>query len=405
MDEASPGPILDRGSIDEILVRLRGVQDRISAGLVEIDRNAVVQLLRGSALQGLTRQRWAAAEADLAELWTVYRTYRDGLSDVERRRARRSRPGRAELRELSQALAARPVQLADPRRLLMPGSQPPGSPGAGPTALTLDDAATVMEQALRRITDLVEAVDTAWRRLIPELSAADSGLDALTELHRQVALSDAEDPRLAQVGAELHRLRAAVLTDPLGSDGVPDALTRITAAFADRRRELDHAAAVRQNYGERYREIEAAISRLTQAEADTRQYAAQVTAKVTAAAPALPRQSPRLSAELTALDRSAADWLVRAGQLIALERAVDDAADRVTAVRQAYHRLVERRSELRGLLDAYQAKAARLRRAEDPAAISSYERARTLLWSAPCDLAAAQQAVDSFRRSALGGAS
>jgi hypothetical protein len=51
--------------------------------------------------------------------------------------------------------------------------------------------------------------------------------------------------------------------------------------------------------------------------------------------------------------------------------------------------LLGRRDELHGLLDAYQAKAARLGAAEDMDLTARYQQARDLLWIAPCDLTAA----------------
>ena len=56
------------------------------------------------------------------------------------------------------------------------------------------------------------------------------------------------------------------------------------------------------------------------------------------------------------------------------------------------------RDELRGLLGAYKAKAARLGVAEDPDLVTSYGQARDLLWTAPCDLPAAAAAVAGYQR-------
>ena len=63
--------------------------------------------------------------------------------------------------------------------------------------------------------------------------------------------------------------------------------------------------------------------------------------------------------------------------------------------------LLGRRDELRGLLDAYQAKAARLGAAEDTELTARYQRARDLLWTAPCDLAAAAAAVTYYQQAIL----
>jgi hypothetical protein len=59
---------------------------------------------------------------------------------------------------------------------------------------------------------------------------------------------------------------------------------------------------------------------------------------------------------------------------------------------------MDRRNELRGLLGGYQAKADARGRSEDPGLASMYERARSCLYSAPCDLAAATALVEEYQR-------
>jgi hypothetical protein len=73
-------------------------------------------------------------------------------------------------------------------------------------------------------------------------------------------------------------------------------------------------------------------------------------------------------------------------------RAVADAADASLG----------RREELRGMLQAYKAKAARLGAAEDLGITEIYEAARDMLWTAPCDLAAAADAVAAYQQAILG---
>jgi hypothetical protein len=70
------------------------------------------------------------------------------------------------------------------------------------------------------------------------------------------------------------------------------------------------------------------------------------------------------------------------------------------AERQATE-LIDRRDELRGLLDAYQARAAKLGGAEDSELEKRYDRARDLLWTAPCDLPAAAAAVTGYQQAVL----
>ena len=76
-------------------------------------------------------------------------------------------------------------------------------------------------------------------------------------------------------------------------------------------------------------------------------------------------------------------------------------ADATVALRTAADEavgLVERRSELRGRFDAYRAKAARLGVVERPDVLAAGDRVRDLLWTRPCDLAAATVAVVDYQR-------
>jgi hypothetical protein len=56
---------------------------------------------------------------------------------------------------------------------------------------------------------------------------------------------------------------------------------------------------------------------------------------------------------------------------------------------------------LRGLLGAYKAKAVRLGAAEDTELAARYDQAYEQLWTAPCDLAAAESAVSAYQRAIL----
>ena len=93
----------------------------------------------------------------------------------------------------------------------------------------------------------------------------------------------------------------------------------------------------------------------------------------------------RLGAELDLLD----------GELAAATARFHEAERAVVAV-------LDKREELRGLLGAYKAKAARLGAAEDPGLAENYDRARDLLWTAPCNLAEAEAAVAGYQQAVLG---
>ena len=87
-----------------------------------------------------------------------------------------------------------------------------------------------------------------------------------------------------------------------------------------------------------------------------------------------------------------------------LERCEADLAAsgaRTAELRQVASAAIDKRDELRGLLRAYKAKAARLGAAEDADLACRHERAYQLLWTAPCDLTAAEAAVADYQRAIL----
>ncbi|MFD7892856.1 hypothetical protein ACFV3O_31440, partial [Streptomyces albidoflavus] len=86
--------------------------------------------------------------------------------------------------------------------------------------------------------------------------------------------------------------------------------------------------------------------------------------------------------------------------LEALERRADDELERARASLTAVTAPLAVRAELRGRLDAYRAKVSRLGLAEDPVLAERYDAARRVLWSAPCDLRVAEEAVLRFQRAA-----
>jgi hypothetical protein len=84
-------------------------------------------------------------------------------------------------------------------------------------------------------------------------------------------------------------------------------------------------------------------------------------------------------------------------ELDAFERDLDRVARALDRVEQAYQAPLAERDELRGRLRGYEAMARSTLRADHPLVAAGYESARTLLWSAPCDLAAARAAVTRYQ--------
>ena len=63
-----------------------------------------------------------------------------------------------------------------------------------------------------------------------------------------------------------------------------------------------------------------------------------------------------------------------------------------------YEAPLQARDDLRGLLGAYETRAARSGLAEDAVLTGAFRAARDVLWSAPCDLRAAEKLVESYQQ-------
>src|SRR5205807_4398981 len=127
----------------------------------------------------------------------------------------------------------------------------------------------------------------------------------------------------------------------------------------------------------------------------------QAAAKIAAGAlPPQPADAADLSARLTDLDALLAvgRWTRLGSELDLIDRELAAATARFKEAERTVVALINKRDELRGLLGAYKAKAARLGAVEEPGLAERYDQARDLLWTAPCDLDAAAAAVASYQR-------
>ena len=105
-----------------------------------------------------------------------------------------------------------------------------------------------------------------------------------------------------------------------------------------------------------------------------------------------------LAGELTALEALAAadQWPALAARLPAWYARVQATTAAASAVRERGRALLAHRDELRGRLDAYQAKAQAYGLSEDTELAQLAELAHRALYTAPCDLTAAGQQVSAY---------
>jgi hypothetical protein len=369
----------------------RNERDIIQANLLDVDGSFGKRLLAGATLTGITRQRWESAASSLAGLWELYGAYSAVIERAAEIMARR--PGQRELAEITALLTGPSVEIdRGPAPLARRDLA-----DAGREQLTLTTARTRMSGAFAAVTGVVSAAEQAWNDVAGKLDSAAAELSAVELLGDQdLALE------VAEVQAELDRLRGLLNADPLGDQANPAAADRLldrARAVAARSADL---ARLRDGAKHRIAAVTAAADAARAAREDAAEACLRAAAKITAVPPVPPDRTD-LFARIAALDTllSAGRWTRLSSELDLIERELASATSSFRDTERTVAELLSRRDELRGLLDAYQAKAARLGAAEDQGLAARYDQARELLWTAPCDLTAATDAVARFQQAVL----
>ncbi|MBW5486764.1 hypothetical protein [Streptomyces bambusae] len=400
---------MDRDDVDRALARLEAEHEAVETSLLALQDHAGRRLLEGAALSGVTRERWAAADTDITRLWAYFDAYSGALAAARKIRERRRWPNREDLVELTERLRGPGVLVA--------GSA--GGTGRLAERCSLAELVTRMNELYARSLDTVVAADAVWSALPARIDLLAAELHRTRSLAHSVGVRPGEHPSgddLEAITAELVELRARVIEDPLafwtpaaGSSapggGRPDTVRydRAARALEDVRREIEAVLTVRQDAEQRLVRLRDVLSRADRTLAEARTARGEVLAKIAASeVPAVSGTPTALQEQLAAAAeyRRHAQWHRLSPLLESLEERAEEelrrARDSLTAVTAP----LAVRAELRGRLDAYRAKVARHGLVEDPLLVERYDAARRMLWSAPCDLRAAEQAVLRYQHTA-----
>ena len=401
----------EQGTADRVAAVL-AERETIQANLLELDGSFGKRVLEGAGqagqvpLGGQTRERWEQASAVLAGLWETFLAYSavvDRIAELAgpapgggRRPARRDQHDQAELAELLTRgcvqLSGAPVPLA--RRDLASGGRPP---------VTLAAAVGAMRRAFTEVTEVTSAAEAVWAALGTPLDAATAELARDRPL--VAGLGPDIEAEFAAAESALAAQRDAANADPLAlwRDGradtaAADRLREQVAALAPRIAQLD---LVRRHARQRIDQLTAAAA---SARADRQQALAawqEASARVSPLPPpGGPGQPGPPPASLGAL-AAGGQWGRLAAELDRYTAELDQFTAQTARLRESAAAGLATRDELRGLLGAYKAKAARLGAAENSDLAGRYDQAYGLLWTAPCDLNAAEAAVADYQRAIL----
>ncbi|WP_029114400.1 hypothetical protein [Mycobacterium sp. URHB0044] len=363
--------------IDRALASRTKEVEAMSSTLIELESHPGLEHVRRYPPTGLTAQRWVVVEKELAELWEDLGRMTSILDSARAVRGRRNNVDDDDRAELTRLLFGRPLEVS--RQRIPLGKRTITGPAEAVESVGLAVLAERMQADYPAVAEFFDAIDAVNSLIAERLGATQDRLDEAG------AAGPSEIADLLQVSA----------TDPL-SLTPQDVGRRIDAIveIVDRRStELADLAALQSHWPDAVATTAMRLDALR----DATQRAAQVRAHVEEAVVSGPLPvhgdvEPELRATLesiTAPDPAA---------LRSLRQRIDAALRIVEDDEQLAQGLLDRRSELKGRLTAYQAKAARLGLGEEPDLLASGRIAAGLLSRRPCDLRAATRAITDYQQ-------
>ena len=384
--------------VDATIARFAGAVDVMTANLLDLEANPTNKMLDPAALTGTTHQRVSAARQALASLWEHFTAFKGLLERAHQLRAG-GHVTAARIQELDALLHGPSINL--PSLDVPLANRGLYTPSQTPVAMTPDQLLTNMAAAFEAAKSTILAVDETWRTLVPRLGEAERQLETLDNLARP--LGESVDVTARSRG-RLQDVSRQLADDPLAVS--PDDLARIEASLGAERRRLDQLSGDRATL-----------------EQDLDSGAAQVdeiVGAIAAGAAALNEARVKFlnpSGLLGALDNACltdpqrgltpwlqrlrhladdGDWRAACRGLDQWQRVADETLAAARRVVEANSAPLEARRELRGRLDALEAKAGHLGVTEDPALSALREQARAVLYTAPTDLTVAAELVARF---------
>ncbi len=396
--------MLTAQELDTLLATMKAQSTVLTTNLFEFEELDAYKLLNDpqmkGQLTGLTAARVRGALQSYQDLWQSFSLFTDLIERAETLRGTDKKLKSDKLQELEQLLTGRSIKLPAKQiplaqRGLLTGSETDDS-------ISADDLLRTMSGAFDAAKSVVLEVQAVWDRLLPALSGANQELASLKVLATELGGLDL--PELAALTAEIESLRAAVRTDPLSVQAGFD--SQVAPKVVQARTRLEQLKRERDS-------IPADLVRAARLLDEIESLAAQGKAALT-----LTREKikdpvgllePLADAELSAEPLGLKPWLARLTTLAAGSRwqtarkGIDSWLNKAAgtkstaaAILAANEAPYQTRAELRGLLEALNAKASELGLREDSELSKLSAQAKTLLYSAPCDLDAASKALTSY---------
>jgi hypothetical protein len=379
--------------LDELLRRYSEAEQKIAATLVDLEAQPTYKLVTSAQLKGTTATRLQAALASVPELWRAFSSLRDVLDEARTIRGQRRSLSDGERQRLETVLASPSILISveqlplEQRSLLGPTEKE--------TRITPEQLIAQMSAIFTTVTEGVGAVERAWRDIVPRI---DTATTALARLEQTAKDHDAAgEPALDSLRDTLQEIETTLAEDPLGMDA--NATARLDAAVAIAEQRVGDLSRARGSLDDDLARASGLLTDLRKRRTESAAVVAESAVKVADYHPIdvisaeLIDGPDGLASELERIRASTSSWRERRRQLDAwLARAEPLSAECARAL-AANRAPLQRRNELRGLLDAYRAKAADTGVVEDEEIAALVRAADQELHTAPTSLARAEQLV------------
>jgi hypothetical protein len=380
--------------LDRALTGLKTATERVGANLLAVERDENIQLLEAASLRGETDARRREARTAISYLFDGYRQLTSLLDRAERLRNTDARLSPEEFVELRALLEGPSIELSTDRVSLRDRGLLDASTRV--VRCTVDELIAQMSAAFDVVNRLADEVGHAWTLLVQRAGELREELELAADDAAGLGDDWSDDINTARV--QLDRLGERIVSDPLSID--PNEIDTLERGIVKIATEIGNARRLRAEFGERIVAAEGLLHHLSTSSRAVIALRDEVAAKLVS--PSIPTVQA-VDADLVTRLRTivalteAKRWHAATSALDAWSVDVQEALDELEAADDGARRALEHRSELRGRLEAYNAKAGQLGLGEDAELARIYDAAFSALHGGPTDLERADALVRRYQ--------
>lgn len=391
--------------IDQLLADWKSKIQVVSQNLFDLQELPTYQRLCGSPgfpklhLTGITATKIDPALAAINDLFQYFDLLLQTVEQASRLRQQMPRflPTEQKIAEIKELLTGASIHLPVgqtplSQRELLTGSQQTN-------AIAPAELLQMMTQAFSIARDAILAVDAAWANL--EMMIQDAEWQILELQNLAVSLNQGNFNRLVQAREAIASLKAKIEQDPLGVNADID--QQIKPLLAQVRLQLQEAEKQQTQLQEKLAIAQDLLAQLIKLHSQSLAAFTETQEKVlysTTYTPLPQEQIDALSQWLKRLQNKLAEGLINP-IMLGLDNWSRKAREYVTLEQQAYTNnsaLLKTRRELRGRLDALQAKALARGLVEDKILVDLATQAKQLLYTRPTPLEQASVLVTQYEK-------